>query len=141
MASETLADAWLRLFSPTINLPGSGNIGGFSYHPYTTWEAPTLYRGDQNIEQLVYRDVASPGKQLGKLTEVVLELADAVARLDSNIEASENVRELKCLSERVEAIKLTVNVNAEAVAKEALEKLKAVDPEKFNQLIKQFGGN
>jgi hypothetical protein len=141
MASETLADAWLRLFSPTINLPGSGSIGGFSYQPYTTWEAPTLYRGDQNVEQLVYRDVASPGKQLGKLTEVVLELADAVAKLDSDIATSENVRELKCLSERVEAIKLTVNVNAEAVAKEALEKLKAVDPEKLSQLIKQFGGN
>ena len=141
MASETLADAWLRLFSPTINLPGSGSIGGFSYHPYTTWEAPALYRGDQNVEQLVYRDVASPGKQLGKLTEVVLELADAMAKLDSDIAASENVRELKCMCERVEAIKQTVNVNAEATAKEALEKLKAVDPEKLNQLIKQFVGN
>jgi len=141
MASETLADAWLRLFSPTINLPGSGSIGGFSYHPYTTWEAPTLYRGDQNVEQMVYREVASPGKQLGKLTEVVLELADAIAKLDSNIAGSENVRELKCMCEQVEAIKQTVNASAETAAKDALEKLKSVDPKKLNQLLKQFGGS
>lgn len=140
MSSETLADAWLRLFSPTINLPGSGSIGGFSYHPYTTWEGPAVYRGDQNVEQMVYREVASPGKQLGKLTEVVLELADAMAKLDSSIAESENARELKCLCERVESIKQTVNVNAEATAKDALEKLKAVDPEKLRQLLKQFGG-
>jgi hypothetical protein len=138
MSSSTLADAWLRLWSPTINFPGSGSIGRFNYHPNTSWDA-SLYRGDQNVEQLVYRDVASPGRQLGKLTEVILELADALAKIDSDIAASTHVAELRGMADHVEEIKQAVKTSAEDAAREALEKLKALDQKKFDDLIKQCG--
>ncbi|HEY3699213.1 MAG TPA: hypothetical protein VGK97_07765, partial [Spongiibacteraceae bacterium] len=90
-SSDSLTDAWLRLWSPTINLPGSGGIGKFNYHPYTTWGAPTLFSGNEAVEQVVYRDVATPGRQLGKLTDVVLELVDELTQRDSKIAGSDSV--------------------------------------------------
>ncbi len=138
MSSDTLTDAWLRLWSPTINLPGSGGIGKFNYHPYTTWTAPTLFSGNEAVEQVVYRDVASPGRQLGKLTDVVLELVDELSQRDSKIAESENVKKLIAMSAKIKSIKDVVEDNTAASAKELLEKLKATDNETFKALIKEY---
>lgn len=138
MSSDTLTDAWLRLWSPTINLPGSGGIGKFNYHPYTTWTAPTLFSGNEAVEQVVYRDVASPGRQLGKLTDVVLELVDELTQRDSKIAESENVKKLIAMSAKIKSIKDVVEDNTAASAKELLEKLKATDNETFKALIKEY---
>lgn len=138
MSSDTLTDAWLRLWSPTINLPGSGGIGKFNYHPYTTWTAPTLFSGNEAVEQVVYRDVASPGRQLGKLTDVVLELVDELTQRDSKIAESENVKKLIAMSAKIKSIKDVVEDNTAASAKELLEKLKATDNETFKALINEY---
>ena len=81
MASESPVEALFRLFSPTIKFPGSGDIGSFRYAPYTQWEAPALFRGNEQVEQAVYRDVASPGTQLGALIDAVMVLAAQHASL------------------------------------------------------------
>ena len=137
-SSSTLADAWLRLWSPTINMPGSGSLGRFTYQPYTTWEAPALFRGNEAVEHVVYRDVASPGRQLGKLTEVVIELAEALAKKDSAIANSESVKKLKDMAASIGSIKVLVEDNTATAAKELLDKLKATDEEKLKALIKEY---
>lgn len=138
MAADNLADAWLRFFSPTFNLPGSGSIGRFSYHPYTTWEATALFRGDGQVEQQVYREVASPGRQLGRLTEVVLELAAALAKLDRDIAASPNIAALQQMAQSVEGIKQNLRDDAGTAAREALEHLKATDEDEFRRLLRRY---
>lgn len=140
-SSDSLTDAWLRLWSPTINLPGSGGIGKFNYHPYTTWGAPTLFSGNEAVENVVYRDVATPGRQLGKLTDVVLELVDELTQRDSKIADSESVKKLIAMSEKIKSIKEVVEDNTAAAAKELLDKLQATDNEAFNALIKEYAAS
>ena len=141
MSSESLTDAWLRLWSPTINMPGSGSIGRFNYHPYTTWGAPTLISGNEAVEQVVYHDIATPGRQLGRLTEVVLELVEELGKLDSRIAESENVKKLVAMSDKIKSIKETVEDTSVAAAKEALEKLKAMDEKAFDALMKEYAAS
>ena len=138
---DSLTDAWLRLWSPTINLPGSGGIGKFNYHPYTTWGAPTLFSGNEAVENVVYRDVATPGRQLGKLTDVVLELVDELTQRDSKIADSDSVKKLMAMSEKIKSIKAVVEDNTAAAAKELLDKLKVTDNERFKELIKAYAAS
>lgn len=90
-ADDKPTDSFFRFFSPTIKfpeslkLPGSGSFGSFNYQPYTKWESPALFRGDEQIEGRIYSEVASPGKQLGKISELVVHLADTVLRLEEKI--------------------------------------------------------
>lgn len=136
--SSSVADAWLRLWSPTINLPGSGSIGGFNYHPYTTWEAPSLFTGNQMVESGVYREVASPGKQLGKLTDVVLELADALAKIDADVKNSECVRNLRELNNDIKAVKGRIEESAAKQAEAVLDELLATDPDALKRLLEKY---
>lgn len=135
MASDTLADAWLRLWSPTINMPGSGSLGGFNFHPYTTWDIS----GDQAVELSVYRDVASAGRQLGKLTDVVLQLADALARSDREIAGSECLRELREMDAEIKAVKERVEESAAKKAEKTLDDLRKSDPAAFKLLLAKYG--
>ncbi|MEM9912266.1 MAG: hypothetical protein AAF922_15930 [Pseudomonadota bacterium] len=69
------------------------------------------YEGIPEIEYEVTTTVASPGKQLGKLTEAVLVIAK---KLDFDGEDLEKIKELTELSEKIETAK-----------KDALDKLRA----------------
>lgn len=136
---NTLADAWLRLWSPTINMPGSGSIGGFNYHPYTTWESPALFRGNQTVEFGVYREVASPGKQLGKITDAVLELANALAKIDASILDAEGVQKLRELDGAVKTVKDRIEESAVKEAEKILDELCETDPDSLQRLLKEYG--
>lgn len=137
-SSSTLADAWLRLWSPTINMPGSGSIGGFNYHPDTTWEAPSLFSGNRTVEAGVYREVASPGKQLGKLTDVVLELADALSKIDTSVKNSECLQKLRELNNDIEAVKGRIEDSAAKQAEAMLDELFANDPDTLKRLLEKY---
>jgi hypothetical protein len=60
-SEDTFSDTWFRFLSSTVHFPatirnpGGGDVGGFTYQPYTKWEAPALMRGDDAVEQPVYR--------------------------------------------------------------------------------------
>ncbi len=136
--SSTLADAWLRLWSPTINLPGSGSIGGFNYHPYTTWEAPSLFRGNPVVEQGVYREVASPGKQLGAITDAVLALAEALAKNGTDLSNAEPIKKLRELDDEIKTVKSRLESSATKQAETMLDELQKSDPAALQILLQKY---
>ena len=146
MPSDERADTWLRPFWPTIRFPGvvrypfSGDLGGFHFEPSTRWEAPSLYRGNDAVEQRVYREVASPGKQLGRLTDAVLALANTlVSSADGKIDPPE-VAALRKIAAQIEEIKGSVADNTEQVARESLEKLAQSDPVRLRKVLDDYPG-
>jgi hypothetical protein len=134
-------DSWLQMFSsslrpPTsVHFPGSGNIGGFSYQPYTVWEAPSLYRGNSSLEQSIYTDIASPGKQLGKLTDLVLEIAKV---LEAQLKEPEKLRDVKILADKIEQLKTPSLNNAMQAAREDLDKLLRTNEKSLRLLIDEY---
>lgn len=138
MATDNPFEAWLRLFSPTINLPASGDIGSFSYHPNTQWEAPSLYRGNELIEQTVYRQVASPGSQLGTIVDALMVLCDMAEKSQPELAQQKEMIELRALAGKVNETKASVKNNGEKMLRAELDRLKEQDPEAFNRLLTDY---
>jgi hypothetical protein len=123
---------WLWLFAPQVHYPWSG---GVAQHiaPETDWFfagiAPTA--GDPRIERQAF-EVASYGRQLGLITEVLLDLAaqmpprtaqgrESLARLQSiqaaieDLKQAEHERVAESLAEQVRAIQRVGGARAEAL--------------------------
>ncbi|SER00778.1 hypothetical protein SAMN03080615_03566 [Amphritea atlantica] len=119
---------WLGMFKP----PFSGDLTQ-DISPVTSWWSPQIevnFAGNRQIETAVVRDVASYGKQLGVITDVLLEL--------TKHQTSESIDQLQKIAEDIEQVKrqhLSANINS---LKSSLMTLKAEDPDKFNQLIKEI---
>jgi hypothetical protein len=122
---------WMPFFAPRIHFPGSGDLD-LPYSPYTKWEAPTLYRGDDRIEHAVYTSVASPGSQLGTIIDLLDQLMDK-----EGIDTQERWK-LKSLKKRIDETKMTFGDNDEADALKALERLKSRDPARINRVLAEF---
>jgi hypothetical protein len=124
-------ESWLNFFFPPIRFPASGNLE-FLYNPYTKWEAPCTVRGDERVEQRVYTEVASAGRQLGKITEVVLQL---VAQMGFD---SPEVKGLQGVANDVEAIKRDVEDRTEKDARAMLDRLGEKDRERLRSLLAEY---
>ncbi|MET0377875.1 MAG: hypothetical protein ABW049_02695 [Spongiibacteraceae bacterium] len=141
MPPSDFVDSWFQMFSSgftkplAINLPGSGSIGGFTYQPNTVWEAPSLYRGNFSLEQSIYGNVASPGKQLGKLMDAVLLIAEVLGK---DLKDQKQIKELSDIAEMIERLKDPVVKNVEQTAREDLEKLLATNKSSLKGLIDEF---
>jgi hypothetical protein len=122
---------WMPFFAPRIHLPGSGDLD-LPYSPYTKWEAPSLYRGDDRIEQAVYTSIASQGSQLGTIIDLLDQLADR-----EGIDTQER-RKLASLKERIDETKANFADNDEANALSALERLKTGDPARLDRVLAKF---
>ncbi|GGF63631.1 hypothetical protein [Alteromonas lipolytica] len=109
-------------------LPLSGDVKDIS--PMTNWFSPQYeinIAGNAALEKQVITKVASYGKQLGKLTSAVLELADG--------EPGEAVEALRTLAKDIEALKnktLLESVEAD------LFRLKNQDLAAYNALLKRL---
>jgi hypothetical protein len=118
-------ESYFRFFSPTfkfpdsLKLPGSGSFGSFNFQPNTKWESPALFRGDELVESRIYSEIASPGKQLGKISELVLQLADTVTRLENKVSLLE--QELGRSTETHAELKPAGNKTLDMVTLEQLE--------------------
>lgn len=81
------------VYSPTFKYPLSGNVVQ-DIAPVISFD----YEGLPEVEHEVYSTVASPGKQLGKLCEAVLRLAEE-AGLDPD-----KVKEIAAIAEIAEGV-------------------------------------
>lgn len=113
-------------FPFTWNLP-SGDVD------LKNWFSPNVnvtYAGTPAIERDVVERVASFGKQLGILTDAVLELAGG--------KAADKVQDLREIAERIEAIKEAHKGDAKRSAKEAIERLAKLDKSALIDLIRRY---
>lgn len=97
--------------------------------PVTNWLSPTVvtYAGDREIEARVVTEIASFGKQLGILTDALLELADD--------RPGEAVTRLRRIATRIEAVKIQHRRDLEERAEEAFDELLKADPAAAKRLV------
>ena len=98
------------------------------------WFSPSLtvnYAGDPAIEDRVVTEVASYGKQLGWLNDIVLALAKQQAVPKDT---------LSCLEEAVEkidVIKTQIQLSVVEAANKALDRLKLQEPDAYAKLLRE----
>ncbi len=108
--------------------------GGVNQRISAPWFSPPLtinYAGDAEIESHVVSDVASYGKQIGWLNEIVLALAH------DKEPTTEIVKRLKEAVEEIEAIKERHKRSMLQVAVEALDKLQLAQPKQYEALLRE----
>ncbi|MGB0670512.1 MAG: hypothetical protein ACPGNT_03365 [Rhodospirillales bacterium] len=115
-------------FAWMANMASPGELSQW-INPETQWFSPniTIYAGNAGLERRIVRDGASFGRQLGQLTDVVLELAK-----DSKTPAADQLRET---AKKIEAIKERHRSGLNESAETALDALQAADPAAYAKLI------
>jgi uncharacterized protein YlzI (FlbEa/FlbD family) len=122
---------WLQSI---FNFPLSGDINQ-EIDPDWFFYAIDSEVGDSEIEKEIFSKVASYGKQIGMLTEVLLSVADELKLNDKNIKTLSKLRELQ---DRVDAIKTSKKKRVKENAKAILDKLQACDQEAFDSLMEDY---
>lgn len=113
-----------------FRLPLSGAVNQRITAP---WFSPSLtvnYAGDSAIEDRVVTEVASYGKQLGWLNEIVLALASRQSV------PQETLNRLKKAVQEIESIKKEVQPSAVDAANKALDQLKREQPDRYAELLR-----
>jgi hypothetical protein len=113
-------------FPFTVNYP-SGDVD------LASWFSPTIevtYAGNRAIERDVVENVASFGKQLGIISDAVLEIAEG--------EAGEKLARLKELVKRVDEVKARRKRDVKHEAEEALTRLAKMDEAALKSLIRRY---
>lgn len=123
---------WFQPWMGMYRWPLSGNVTQ-EISPVSSWLSPQFefnFAGNHHIETEVVSDVASYGKQIGLMSEALLEIAngekgDAVAKLESLVEQIEEVK-LRHEERLVDRVKIDLN------------KLKQSDPELLIKLLDDY---
>jgi hypothetical protein len=95
---------WLWFWAPQVHLPWSGDVAQ-RIAPTTHWFFQGIRpgAGDARIEERAF-DVASYGKQLGHITDLLLDLAQRIDGAPS-AKAAEARDKLADIARRIEAVK------------------------------------
>ncbi len=125
---------WLWYWNPQLNLPLSGHVAQ-QFDLRQLLRTMPSHAGDGAIEGDVVSDVASYGKQIGWLTDILLdevkEIKDKPAEKGSPLEA------LRTTREKIEEIKKRYRPTAASICKDVKD-LQDRDSEEFQQLRKQL---
>ncbi len=124
---------WLWFWAPRLHFPFSGDVAQ-DIEPNTKWffDAIRPDAGVASVEKRAFA-VASYGRQLGLITEVLLSLADQKA-IDPE-GAGRSLERLKSIYREIEDLKnedLAISANA---VSEELERLRKRSPAEFARLI------
>lgn len=124
---------WNSTWAPTIYWPLSGAVRQ-TIAPDTDWFFGRIAPGggDENIEQRVFEEVASYGKQLGLISEILIELADQVELSDKN---AKSLTRLKEIVNRVEEIKVHHHKLQHERLKDELLALRKSGDVRFKELL------
>jgi len=95
---------WIWFWAPHIKLPFSGSVAQ-DYRPTTDWLFGSIqdHAGDGAIEKKVFEDVASYGRQLGLITEVLVDLAKQLP--PTTADNKESLKRLIDIQKQVDALK------------------------------------
>jgi len=123
---------WFQPWVGMYKWPLSGNVTQ-DISPVSSWLSPQFefnFAGNHQIESEVVSDVASYGKQIGLMSEALLEIA--------NGEKGEAVAKLEALVRQIEEVKLRHETRLEERVKADLNKLKQSDPELLKKLLDDY---
>lgn len=127
---------WLIFWAPQVHLPFGGSVAQ-RIEPNTNWFfdaiAPTA--GDAKIERQAF-EVASYGRQLGLLTEVLVDLTTATP--PTTAQGKRALKRLKGIQTQIEDLK---GRNADELLLETdrlIARLKKVHPEKLPEVRRQL---
>lgn len=124
---------------PFFAFPGAG---GNWQTIDTRWWSPTVsvnFAGNPSVEREVTEDVASYGRQIGWLNEIVLALAKGepdVVKHDAN--AADSLAKLKDAQQRIAVIKKRRADDAYDTARSALAKLGKTDKPAYGRLVRSL---
>jgi len=111
--------------------PWSGNVAQRITAP---WFSPSLtvnYAGDAAVEDRVVTEVASYGKQLGWLTEIV------IASANGQPSPTETLARLEKAAREIDAIKEQSRASAIEAANNALDRLERDNPAQYHELLRE----
>ena len=121
-----------------FNFPGAG---GNWQEIMTRWWSPSIsfnFAGNAAIEREVTEDVASYGRQLGWLNDVVAALAAHAPAVEDDADAKKSYKALMDAKARIEAIKERRKLSAADTARAALAALGAADIDGYRRLVRSL---
>lgn len=132
---------WLWLWAPQTHFPLSGSVAQ-RIEPKTFFDAIPPSVGDGRVERRAFDEVASYGRQIGLLTEALLDLAErgapastegatAIHRLREIRQAVKRIKdeEATASAERIEAWFRTLGKRDPAACAALIERLRKVTAE------------
>jgi len=127
---------WFWLWAPQFHLPLSGGVKQ-DIAPDTHWFFGSIRpeAGNGQVEQEIF-NVASYGKQLGLILDVLLPLVNEEALASE--EARQSFRKLKEIYARIENVKAHSKEQMEINAVTLLKKIEATDPEMLQRVMRAF---
>jgi hypothetical protein len=120
-----------------FNFPGAG---GNWQEIMTRFWSPNIsvnFAGNAAIEREVNEDVASYGRQIGWLNEVVLALC-AETPIESATQPGEALQKMQAAQKRIEAIKARRKGDALEHARDALKSLQDEDASAYRHLLRSL---
>jgi cell division septum initiation protein DivIVA len=127
---------WIVFWAPHLYFPWSGSVAQ-RIEPDTNWFFGSIApnAGDATIEKKAF-DVASYGRQLGLITEVLIDLVEKVA--PESQEAKDSLARLKDIKARIDGVK---REDADSLVRDIelrLDRLKRVHQREYPRLRAQF---
>jgi hypothetical protein len=127
---------WLWIYAPQTSWPWSGAVTqGFTLDSFFRAIAPGA--GVPDIEQRVFEQ-ASYGKQLGWLTDVVVDAIDGAALRAPEARAS--FASLRELHGKIERIKAEHGADSADAAIALLDRLAAESPDQLRRILARYAG-
>ncbi|AKU23208.1 hypothetical protein MJ904_06725 [Massilia sp. MB5] len=125
---------WLWFWNPQLNLPLSGHVAQ-QFDLRQLLRTLPSHAGDGAVEGDVVHEVASYGKQIGWLTDVLLDEVKEIST--KTAEKGSPLAELRTTRDRIEEIKKRYRPTADSIFKD-VQDLQHRDGKQFQQLRKQL---
>ncbi len=123
----------------SFNLPGAG---GNWQEIMTRWWSPNIainFAGNAAIEREINEDVASYGRQIGWLNDIVAALAAAAPdKIAADPAAADALAKLEAAKEQIDAIKARRKASAVDTARDALRHLGETDRDAYGRLVRSL---
>jgi len=124
---------WLWIWMPQVHFPWSGSVDQ-TIEPNTNWFFDSIApaAGNSQVEKKAFA-VASYGRQLGLITDVLVALAEK-GSVDS-ADAADALARLKDIRARIATIKSDEATASSRALLDQLRRLKTQDPAGFERMI------
>lgn len=127
---------WLAVWAPHLYFPWSGSVAQ-QIEPNTNWFFDSIgaHAGDGRIEKKAF-ETASYGRQLGLITDVLLELAAREDQLSPPVR--ESLQRLQKIAQDIDGIKRQEATSAASEVEARLKWLKSANTAEYRILVQRL---